>query len=218
MPIRPILSCLATLLLIALAAPVAAAPAPLPPADARDLRCAAAFAVVAVAQARGDAAAATLPPLAIRGRQFMGAVGARLTAGGTMTPAAVQAELTNAARALTLPGAITAARGCLATLDQITPPRPVLDAVACEALLGVYAEVLGARDAADPRAAALQRDADALSRSASAALAARGTPAEAQPAAKAAARARLREALLQRSDTITADEFTHCRRMAAATR
>ncbi len=64
------------------------------------LRCAAAFALVAQAQARGDAEALSLPPLATRGREFFVRFSAQLMDDTGMTRDAVAGLLAAEAQAL----------------------------------------------------------------------------------------------------------------------
>ena len=87
---------LGLLLAVSFAVPgMAAAAAALSPAQHFKLRCAAAFAQVAAAQARGDAAVATYPPLADRGREYF----LRATAGAMQSAGVTQEELTVILRA-----------------------------------------------------------------------------------------------------------------------
>lgn len=93
-----------------------------------DLHCAAAFALAASEQARGNAAALALPPLAERGKRFFADVGTRAVEDGGMTQAAVQdllvAEVTAIQRRTAAdPGHALAAEvaPCLARLDSAAP-------------------------------------------------------------------------------------------------
>ena len=82
-------------------APLAAqAPPSLTLEQRTGLRCAAAFAITAQAQARGDAEATTLPPLAARGREFFVRFSARLMDDTGLDRDAVATLLTTEARAL----------------------------------------------------------------------------------------------------------------------
>ncbi len=180
-------------------------PARLTSQHVHDLRCAAAFAVVAAGQAHGDAAALALPPLGIRGRTYMGEVGERVATEAGLSGEAVRDLLAQAARRLGPQGAPAAARACLGELDQAVPPRPAPDAIDCLAMLDTYAQLLAARDPASPLAATLRDEARVL----------------AIPSVDAAtqaridlARARVREALTGGPATVDADDYTACRRLA----
>jgi hypothetical protein len=181
-----------------------------------DLRCAAAFAVVAVAQTRGDAAALALPPLGIRGKRYLGLVGEQIAAQTGLSGEAVHDLLAAAARSVAHDGAPGVAAACLGALDSAVPPRPAPDAVTCFALFTVYADVLATRDPADPRAARLRRDSAFLAVMAHALLSGRGVDAAGETAAIEHERARIREALTGGPATIDADDFAQCRHLAAA--
>lgn len=178
-----------------------------------DLRCAAAFAVVAVAQTRGDRDALALPPLGIRGKRYLGLVGETLVKETGQSAAAVHTLLTEAAAAVAHDGATGVASACLGDLDAVVPPHPPLDTVACAALLGVYADVLAARDDRAALAADLARAAADLERAARAQMATTGLDAPGQAAALALARDRMRAALNGGAGAIDADDFTRCRRL-----
>jgi len=86
---RAVLSFLA---LCVLAVPALAAPPRALTADEHGaLRCAAAFAMVSAAQARGDAEARKFPPLAQRGREFFVRLGAQLMDAAGLDEAGVKA-------------------------------------------------------------------------------------------------------------------------------
>jgi hypothetical protein len=210
--LRSLLPLLLALSLCAQTQPAAPA-APLNDHQRHDLRCAAAFAVVAVAQTRGDAAALALPPVGIRGKRYLGLVGERIAAQTGLSGEAVHDLLLGAARDVTHDGAPAVAVACLGELDAAVPPRPAPDAVACLALLGVYADVLATRDRDSATGRALAREAARLDRAAHAMLAARGVD---PAAAIETARARVREALTGGPAVVDADDFNACRRLAAA--
>ncbi len=93
-----------------------------------DLHCAAAFALAASEQARGNAAALALSPLAESGKRFFADVGTRAVEEGGMTQTAVQdllvAEVTAMQRRIAAdPGHALAAEvtPCLARLDPAAP-------------------------------------------------------------------------------------------------
>ena len=173
------------------------------PQHTRAMRCAAAFAVVAVAQAQGDAAALALPPLGIRGRLFMGQVGTQVSTEAGLSGEAVHDLLAAEAQRLGPRGALAAAAPCLADLDAAVPPRAPPGPIDCYAILDTYAQVLAARDPASALAQTLRAEAGTL--------AAHGPM---QGPAVDAARARARAALTSGDGTIDADDFAACRRLA----
>jgi hypothetical protein len=197
-----------------MAAPGASGPAVLTARQVHDLRCAAAIAVVAAAQANGNAAARALVPLGQRGRRYFTQVGARLADETGLAQPALRDLFTNAARSVARDGAIGVAQGCLADLDAAVPPHPAPDALACQALLEAYADVLGMRDAADPLAAVLLREAAALAPAARTLLMARRIDPAAQADALERERSRVRSALADGAGTIDADDFAACRHLA----
>lgn len=146
----------------------AAAVAPLSPASARALDCAAAFAVGAVLQARDDPAVRALPPLDRRGRAYFATVATRIAGETGLNADALRTLLAAAARRLGPAGAPAMATTCLADLDAIVPPAPPPDAATCHALLAAYAAELARRDPADPLAARLAGEAASLARNAAA--------------------------------------------------
>jgi hypothetical protein len=184
--------------------------------DHHDLRCAAAFAVVASAQSGGNAAALALPPVGIRGKRYLGEVGERVAGTAGLSGPALRDVLAAEAKALGPGGALAVARSCLGDLDAAVPPRPAPDALTCLALLGVYADVLATREGQGALAAALARQAAQLAGAARGMLAARGIDAAGQDAQIAQARARLRAAITSGSGEVDADDFAQCRRLAAA--
>lgn len=184
------------------------------PADQQhhDLRCAAAFAVVALAQAHGDASALALPPLGLRGKRYLGLVGERVADETGLSGAAVHDLLAAAAKEVMHDGSVAVATACLADLDHVAPPRPAPDAVTCLALLGVYADVLAARDSDSALGHTLAGEAAGLAPAAGDALRAQGLDAA---AAIEQRRAQVRDALNGGPAGIDADDFAQCRRLAA---
>ena len=213
---RSLLLALFVLLLGAATPPANAVADGLTEPQRHDLRCAAAFAVVAVAQSRGDAAALALPPLGLRGKRYLGQVGEQVAAQTGLGGEAVHDLLAAAARAVAHDGAIGVARGCLADLDTRAPPRPAPDAVTCLALLGVYADVLAARDTDSPLGQTLARESARLGPLAHGLLAARGLDRAGEATALAQRRAELRDALNGGPTEIDADDFAQCRSLATA--
>ena len=182
----------------------AAPPAHLSAQHEHDLRCAAAFALVAGAQERGEAAALALPPLGLRGRRYFSVVGARVADAAGLDQPAMQAVMAEHARQVLAAGAPAVARGCLPDLDAMIPPHPAPDALSCHALLSVYAEVLAARGPGNPLQAELSAEAAALAPGA----------ARSGAAAIDAAKTRVRQALADRTGAIDGDDLKSCRRLA----
>lgn len=82
------------------------------------LRCAVAFALTAEAQARGDAAATALPPMAERGREYFVRVSAKLMDDLGLTREQISAVARTEAMALVKAGeAPQVARACLPLVD-----------------------------------------------------------------------------------------------------
>ena len=95
-----ILRFLVPLALVALAAPVPAAARSLTADEQMALRCGVAFGMVAAGQARGDAAMASYPPLARRGREFFVRLAAQLMDDAGLDEAGVKAAAAAEAAAL----------------------------------------------------------------------------------------------------------------------
>ena len=216
LPLRSLLPLMLVVLFGAALPPAVAATTPPNDHQRHDLRCAAAFAVVAVAQTRGDAAALTLPPLGIRGKRYLGLIGARVAAETGLTGEAVRDLLAAEAKVVAHDGAPSIARTCLGELDAVAPPRPAPDAVTCVALLGVYADVLAARDAKGALGRTLAHEASILDPAARIVLHGRGLDGAAATAAIEQRRAQLRQALNGGPATIDADDFALCRHQATA--
>lgn len=213
--LRSLLLLMTALMLGATTQPGAPVPTTLTERQHHDLRCAAAFAVVAVAQTRGDAAALALPPLGLRGKHYLGLVGERVASETGLSGDAVHDLLAAAANEVAQSGSVAVASACLADLDGVVPPRPAPDAVTCLALLGVYADVLAARDAGSPLARALARESASLAPLVHSDMAARGLDSAAEAGAIDQHRATVREALNGGPAVIDADDFALCRRLAA---
>ncbi len=91
---------------------------PLKPAAQESLRCAAAFATVANAQARGDREALAYPPLDQRGREFFTRVSAKLMDDTGMNRGEVAARLKSEAEKLySAHSAYQLMPGCMVLLD-----------------------------------------------------------------------------------------------------
>ena len=213
---RSMVLALAGLVLVAANQPIPPAVPAITVQDQHDVRCAAAFAVVATLQARGDKNALSLPPLAIRGKRYLGLVGERLATQTGLTGDAVRDLLTQAARSIGPAGAADVARSCLGELDTVVPPRPAPAAPACLAMLDIYAQVLESRDPGDPIVARLRQESAALSAAAHALLQSRGLDDAGQAAAITRERAAVRAALSGGAATLDADDFAQCRQLAAA--
>lgn len=179
---------IAPILVLALASSAAHAAAPPPPpvqdlarltADARtDLRCAAAFAVVATEQASGEAPTGW-PPLASRGRRFFVDTGTRVMADAGLTREAVRgviaAEVGALQSAASPDAALEAlAKPCVARLDASVPPLIVPDLNQCAAILTLAADELHAREGMTPATQDLRTLASVLTSREREALIARG--------------------------------------------
>jgi hypothetical protein len=111
-----------------------------------DLRCSAAFAVVALEQSGGDALDGW-PPLAVRGKRFFADTGEHAMKEGALSREQVRDLIVAQVQALqTSPDpdkALAAlAKPCTARLDATVPPLVTPDLRQCAAILGLaYAEV-----------------------------------------------------------------------------
>lgn len=106
------------LILTLQAAPATVAPTTLSLEQDTALRCAAAFALTAEAQARGDAAATALPPLAGRGREYFVRVSAKLMDELELDRPRLTSLLHgHASRLVESKDATAVARACLPMLD-----------------------------------------------------------------------------------------------------
>ena len=164
---------------------------------------------------RIEPSALALPPLGLRGKRYLGLVGERIADQTGLSGAAVHDLLAAAAKEVVHDGAVAVATACLADLDDVAPPRPAPDAVTCLALLGVYADVLTARDTDSALGHTLAGEAAGLAPAADDALRAQGLDATAAAAAIKQRRAHVREALNGGPAGIDADDFALCRRLAA---
>ena len=114
--LAPVAALAALVALPSSAQDAAAPPAQLSLEQRTGLRCAAAFALLAQAQARGDAEALSLPPLAQRGREFFVRFSAQLMDDRGLTREAVAGLIGDEARALSTGD----------TLQQVTPACLIL--------------------------------------------------------------------------------------------
>lgn len=193
MRIPALLACLSLSLSLtpALAADQAVGPSPSPtavagtapdlsrltPTHRAELRCAAAFAIVASEQERGIAGALAFPPMGARGKQYFVDVGTRVAGEAGLTREQVRdlmvadvAQMQK--RAANAPDAEMAAemKPCLARLDAAVPPAKVPTLLQCTAILSLaYEEVHGregmsasARDLATLSSVLTSREREAL--------------------------------------------------------
>ena len=146
---------------------VAQAPAP-PTADLKfsaetgaELRCAAAFAIVASEQRRGLPTALGFPPLAERGREYFVRVGARAMDKDKLNRETVKAvlegevaRLQEEAKASADPEAAVAGvmTPCLARLETEVPPLPKPTLGQCAAILDLAYDEIYAREGLSPAA------------------------------------------------------------------
>lgn len=146
-------SALLPALLFAAAPILAQTPAPetvLTPVQRTELRCAAAFAIVAMEQAGGNALPGW-PPLALRGKTYFADTGARVMREAGLTRDAVRTLLSADVQALQTapdPDAALAAlaQPCLFRLDATVPPLKAPDLVQCAAILDLAYEEIHARE------------------------------------------------------------------------
>ncbi|OYZ43320.1 MAG: hypothetical protein B7Y31_04215, partial [Novosphingobium sp. 16-62-11] len=134
------------------ASPVLAqSPAPaLSEAQHADLRCSAAFAIVAMEQAGGNALPGW-PPLALRGKTFFADTGERVMREAGLTREAVRTQIAGQVQALQAapdPDAALAALAgpCVARLDATVPPLKVPSLAQCAAILDLAYEEIHARE------------------------------------------------------------------------
>ncbi|HUQ14135.1 MAG TPA: hypothetical protein VM055_07660 [Novosphingobium sp.] len=141
------------------AQPLAAQPTPAPPRLTPErqaaLTCAAAFAIVASGQARGEQAALAFPSLAVRGREFFVRFGAATIDATGASREAVRAMLEGEvarfqreAAAGGDPDATVAAvmPACLTRLDAEVPPLPKPSLAQCAAMLALAYEEVHSRE------------------------------------------------------------------------
>jgi len=133
----------------------AAAIAPLTEVHRRDMRCAAAFAIIASEQQRNVASALNYPPLGKRGQQYFADTGERIIGETGMTKEQVRGELENIVKSLqseaiesddpeTVAQAIMTP--CLKLLDAAIPPEDPPTIIECAAVLQIAYEEVYARE------------------------------------------------------------------------
>ena len=115
-----------------------------------DLRCSAAFAIVAMEQAGGDALPGW-PPLALRGKSFFADTGERVMREAGLTRdgvrALIAAEVQTLQAAPDPDAALAALAGpCVARLDATVPPLKQPDLAQCAAILDLAYEEVHARE------------------------------------------------------------------------
>ncbi|ABD27762.1 hypothetical protein Saro_3327 [Novosphingobium aromaticivorans DSM 12444] len=136
--------------MLSAATPATAQPTPLTEAHRTDLRCAAAFAIVALEQSDGDALEGW-PPLAVRGKRFFADTGERVMKEAGISRDAVRDAIAGEVRSLQTAAdpdaALTAlARPCLARLDASVPPLKVPDLKQCAAIMALAVDEVHARE------------------------------------------------------------------------
>jgi len=128
------------------------------------LRCAAAFAVVATEQQRGEKEALSYPPLAYRGKEYFVRVAAQVIDQAGLDRNAVRgllvedvAEMQQQAGAIADPGAEIklVIRPCLDRLDKLVAPLKTPDLLECSAILTIAAAELHDREGMTSTAADL---------------------------------------------------------------
>ena len=176
-----------TLFLLALAPVAENAAAPTLSLEQRGaLRCAAAFAIVAGEQARGEASALAYPPLAARGKAFFVATGARVMDAAQIDRAQLQAALAGEVAALQRqaivagkPQATLAAvmPACLTMLARVVPPLTVPTLPQCAAIMTLAADEVERRERLSGPVMDLRTLQGVLGERARAALSGEGKPA-----------------------------------------
>lgn len=121
----------------------------------RDMRCAAAFAIIASEQQRNVASALTYPPLANRGQQYFADTGERIMTDTGMTKEQVRDELKAVVETLQLeavesddPEAVVKGimTPCLELLDAAIPPEVPPTIIECAAVLQIAFDEVYARE------------------------------------------------------------------------
>lgn len=165
--------------LVALATAAQAAPTPPPARVAQTapdfsklteehkaaLRCAAAFAIVATEQARGEKEAIAYPPLAYRGKEYFVRISAQVMDQAGLSREVVKgllvqdvAEMQQQAAAYSEPAAELrlVMRPCLDRLEKVVAPLKTPDLLECSALFAIAADEVHAREGMTPAAADLK--------------------------------------------------------------
>lgn len=138
---------------------------PLTDLHRRDMRCAAAFAIIASEQQRNVASALTYPPLGKRGQQYFADTGQRIMAETGMTKEQVRGELETIVENLQMeavesadPEAVVQSvmTPCLALLDASIPAEEPPTIIQCAAALKIAFEEVFGREGLSPTAMDLQ--------------------------------------------------------------
>lgn len=127
---------------------LAAAPPPLTPDQARNIRCVAVLGILAFEQERRTAAALGLPPLARDGARFAQVVGETIVRETGRSQEAVRAlilaEVAAVQKAKALP--VAEAEVCVPVMQAVAPPPPPPDPVRCAAALRLAADDVRKRE------------------------------------------------------------------------
>lgn len=199
----------------ALARTARAGPSATPDAAERfDLRCSAAFAIVALQQADGEGPAGW-PALARRGKTFFADTGERVMHTTGLSREAVRdlmvAEVQTLQQADDPDGALAAlAPACTARLDAAVPPLVTPGLALCAALLDRAGNELAARDGLSPQVRDLRTLASVLAARARAAVTATGAGGGAADRALAEAREALDAELARAPDAAERYDIDHC--------
>lgn len=183
-----------------------------------DLRCAAAFAIVASEQERG-APMAGWPPLGLRGMRFFADVGARVVSEAGLTREQVRDVLTADVAAMQQQ-AVSAADPaaplsavmppCIVRLDKAVPPLRTPDLLQCTAILGLAYEDVHAREGLSPAARDLATLASVLSSREREALVAAGKTGDAADRTLAEARDAMLAELSDGAGGVQKYDIAHC--------
>lgn len=127
---------------------LAAAPAPLPPERARQMRCVAVLGVIAFEQDRRTAAALALPPLARDGARFAQVVGEAVVKDAGLSQEQVRDLILADVAAVQKSGAlpVAEAEACVPIMRAVAPAPPPPDPVRCAGVLNLAAEDVRRRD------------------------------------------------------------------------
>lgn len=129
------------------------------------LRCAAAFAIVATEQARGEKEAIAYPPLAYRGKEYFVRVSAQVMEQAGLSRETVKgllvqdvSEMQQQAAAYPEPAAELrlVMRPCLDRLEKLVAPLKQPDLLECSAIMAIAADEIHQREGMTPAAADLR--------------------------------------------------------------
>lgn len=215
---RPVLHLAAPLLLLMQPGPAFAQAATLPAQTSEDLRCAAAFAIVALEQSDGQGPSGW-PPLAQRGKRFFADAGERAMKEGGRSREQVRDIIATEVRALQAAphpdGALAAlAKPCTARLDATVSPLVTPDLKQCAAILELAYEEVHARDGMSGPARDLKTLASVLASREREALIAMGNSGDEADRVLSDAREAIRAEAADEQGGVDKYEIAHCYELA----